>query len=198
MREIPDHIYEEVKGIYITEIHLPVVKPQKQFVLCPIGLVGAGKTTVIRPLAERLDLIRISGDEIRKIFKEKGFGYDRVKELAFNLVVHFLEIGYSVAVDSDCVSEESQKYITEAEERFGVKIVWIHINPPEEFILHKLKNLKQNWLGTGDEMIENYYQRKPLHQRLTFPFVYTFDTSKDNLSTQIDEAVQKIGTILLK
>ncbi|MDE1944098.1 MAG: hypothetical protein KGH97_01205 [Patescibacteria group bacterium] len=47
----------------------------RQVFLAPVGRVGAGKTTVVKPLAERLGLVRISSDEIRKLLKERGLGY---------------------------------------------------------------------------------------------------------------------------
>jgi len=192
MEKIPNEVYERVRSAYLKQIRVPGTKPQRQYILCPVGLVGAGKTTVIKPLAEKLNLVRISGDEIRKVFKEEGFGYDRVRELMFVLVESFLEKGFSVAIDSDCASEESREHIKEAEERSGAKALWIHINPPEAFILRKLKHLTPNWLGTAEAMIENYYRRKPLHELLDLPFLYTFDTSRGDLDRQIEEAVSTI------
>ena len=194
MKTIPDKVFDEVKKIYLKQIDIPEIKPEVQYILATIGLIGAGKTTVVKPLAEKLGLVRISNDEIRKIFKEEGFGYDRVKKLEFKLVADFLKQEFSVAIDSDCISEESQERIKETKEEFGVKVLWVHINPPEEFILQKLKNLKSNWLGTAEKMIENYYQRKLLHKNLDFSFVYTFDTSKNNLDEQIEEASKKISS----
>lgn len=69
------------KGImdeYEAELDIPIQPKRKQFILCPVGIVGAGKTTVMKPLSERLSLVRISGDEIRKILKEHGQAYDAV------------------------------------------------------------------------------------------------------------------------
>src|SRR5262245_50203908 len=56
-------LVEEVKDSLV----LPKESPINQFFLCPIGLVGAGKTTVLTPLAKELSLVSISGDEIRKL-----------------------------------------------------------------------------------------------------------------------------------
>jgi len=47
---------QRIKKEYEDTLVFPVIKPDPQFVLCPIGLVGAGKTTVMMPLAERLSL----------------------------------------------------------------------------------------------------------------------------------------------
>ena len=69
------------------------------------------------------------------------------------------------------------------------------INPPEEFILNKLRNHKPTWLfKNADEAIKNYEARKPLHQNLDFDFAYTFDTSKPDLDEQIEEATKIINS----
>ena len=189
MNNIPDSVYDDVKDTFLKSLFIPDEKPQHQYILCPVGLVGAGKTTVVKPLSETLDLVRISGDEIRKCFKDKGYGYDRFKELAFEITQSFLGQGYSIAIDSDCVTEDTIQKINDSKEKYGIKDVWIHINPPEEFIINKLSNLKPNWLGTAEQMVKNYYQRKPLHEDLShFSFIYTFDTSRDDLDKQLKEA----------
>lgn len=196
MNKIPNEVYDEVKQLYLEQIEKPKRVELPQFLLCPIGLIGAGKTTVVKPLAKKLKLVRVSGDEIRKIFKEKGFGYEKVKEVAFEIINELLASGFSIAIDSDCISKESQEKIEEWRKKFNLKIVWIHINPPEAFILKKLGGLAPNWLGSAEDMIKNYYQRKPLHKTLDFTFAYTFDTSLGNIDTQIKEAIDIIHGIL--
>ncbi len=157
------------------------------------GVVGSGKTTVIKPLSKKLSLLRISTDEIRKLLKENGYGYESVKDMAYGLAEKYLSLGFSIAVDGDCNSEEAQKRIKELKEKYGFVIFWVHINPPEEFIINKLKNYNHTWLFTdANQAIENYKSSKVRHTNLDFPFAYTFDTSRDDLAKQIDEAVSII------
>jgi len=182
---------EEIKEItkeYKTQISVPKTKPLKQFFVCPIGIIGAGKTTVLKPLSKKLSLVRVSGDEVRKLLQERGFGYDEAWGIGQAVVEEFAENGYSIAHDADCVSKRTQDNLKALASKTGAEIFWIHINPPERFILDKLGSLKPNWLGTAEEMVENYNQRKPFHENLDFDFTYVFDTSKDNLDKQIEEA----------
>ncbi|HEY4520375.1 MAG TPA: AAA family ATPase [Candidatus Paceibacterota bacterium] len=166
----------------------------RQILLCPIGLVGAGKTTVMKPLAERLGLVRISGDEIRKMLKENGFINNRVDEIAFPVIESFLKEGYGVAVDSDCIAKREK--IEKKASELNIPIVWIHIAPPEEFIINKLKNYPHSWLfKNADEAIKNYESRKPLHTKLDFNFVYTFDPSRPDINDQIDKAAEIIRNL---
>ncbi len=195
MKEITEAVYQTVKDGYLKQITVPTHKPTKQYLLCPIGLVGAGKTTVVKPLSEKLSLVRISGDEIRKLFKESGYGYEKIEQLALELIQHFIHAGYSVCIDSDCASKIDQiKQVATAK---NLTLIWIHINPPESFIINKLSNLKPNWLGTAEEMITNYHERKPVHKDITLDFTYVFDTSRLDIQEQIESSVsiikQRVG-----
>lgn len=183
LQEVDDSLAISVKK------HIP------QILLCPVGLVGAGKTTVIKPLSTRLGLVRISTDEIRKHLKAKGYNYLRTTEIAELLIQKHLEGGYSVAIDADCAGS-TQKIVSKLTDESGIVPIWIHINPPESFILNKLRTYKHTWLfKDASEAIDNYLRRKPLHEKLNLPFLYTFDTSKENLSQQIDEVVHLIEQI---
>ncbi len=194
---LSDEEAERIMGEYEKQLDIPKNKPAKLIMLCPIGLVGSGKTTVIKPLSEKLSLLRISTDEIRKILKENSYDYNRVEELAIKLSEKYIRQGYSIAIDADCISERLQKYINELKGEYGSKLFWIHINPPEKFIINKLKNYKHTWLfKNSKQAIENYKQRKSLHRSLKFPFIYEFDTSKSNLNKQIEEASKIIKDIV--
>ncbi|MFH1129375.1 MAG: AAA family ATPase [Patescibacteria group bacterium] len=189
---------ERITSLYESTLEIPKNKPKNQFVLCPIGLVGAGKTTVISPLSKKLSLLRISTDEIRILFKKDGLDWGQAREIAYGLVKKYLHQGFSVAVDIDCVTERARNYIAEAQKELDLKVIWIHINPPEEFIINKLKDYKHDGVlfKDAEDAINNYFDRKPLHQNLDFPFTYTFDTSKSNLDEQINEAVDKINDLI--
>ena len=190
MKEMNEAAYSTIRDTYAAQVTIPTTKPSTQYLLCPIGLVGAGKTTVVKPLAEALSLVRISGDEIRKLCKENGYGYERVYDLTFELIDRFLSEGHSVCIDSDCASKIKQ--IKDTARQRSVKVIWIHINPPESFIINKLSHLKTNWLGTGAAMVANYYQRKPLHKNIDLNFTVTFDTSRPDLEEQIQAATPQI------
>lgn len=187
--------FESVSQLYEKQLELPSVKPSHQILLCPVGLVGSGKTTVISPLSQTLSLVRIATDEIRKILKENGFNYVQTREIAKNLIGKYLKQGYSVAIDADCVGE-LREAIAEISHDPQIKVIWIHINPPESFILNKLRNYKHTWLfKNADDAIHCYQERKPLHEHLDMPFLYTFDTSRDDLDEQIKEAIKLIQAI---
>lgn len=185
--------FEWMISEYLKGIELPKEKPVQKFFLCPIGLVGAGKSTVIKPLSKHFGLARVSGDEIRKQLKEHGYNFVRTKEIASHITQRLLKDGYGIALDSDCVGQDIQEIVRKAAAEYSYKIFYIHINPPEEFILNKLKNFRHTWLfKDADDAIQHYYRRKPMHENLTMDFIYTFDTSKADLDRQMAEAISVI------
>jgi predicted kinase len=164
------------------------VIPKRQFFLCPVGLVGAGKSTVVRPLSERLSLVRISSDELRRMLKEKGLGYESVPEIIAPLAAGIAGQGYSMAFDADCGNPKTKELIMKLAEKTGAEALWIHIDPPEEFIIGKLMSHKHTWLfKNGKEAVANYFEQKKRRQdeNTQFNFFSRIDTSKD-VPNQID------------
>lgn len=194
MKEIPADVYSEIKNAYLDQVETPEQKPENQYLLCPIGLVGSGKTTVLTPLAKKLNLVRLSHDDIRKLLHERGYGYEASEQFINEIVEEFLAKGFSVALDADCIRGEVQKKIADRKNRYNLQVFWIHINPPEQFILEKLGRHKTSWLGTAEQVIKNYFVRKSLHANLNFPFIYTFDPSRPDLEKQINEATTVISS----
>ncbi len=194
--DLTDEVFREIKGFYKSRLQIPEVKPKKQFLLCPVGVVASGKTTVIKPLAEKLNAVRVSTDEIRQILKERHYNYNRARDMAYEIVKELLDQGYSVGMDANCGSRDRQEKIKEIEKRPEIKVIWIRINPPEEFIIQKLKKFKHNWLfKDSDEAIYSFRKSKEKYgdfSNLSLPYVYEFDTSKENLNEQISEAVEII------
>lgn len=192
-RDLDDVALTEILNTYRTQVEIPPEHPSCQFLLCPIGLVGAGKTTVLKPLANHFHLVRISNDEIRGLLKKYGYNLIRTVELAFQFISECVKKGHSIAIDADCAGPNVSKTIREFIDAHKLKVVWIHINPPESFILNKLRTFKHTWLfKNADEAVQSYLNRKHLHEKLDLPFLYEFDTSKENLPEQIKEAESRI------
>lgn len=193
--DLSDRKMKEMMDAYSRTLNVPERKPDKQIILCPVGLVGAGKTTVIKPICEELGFLRVSTDEIRGMLMEKGFNLERTMEIGYRLLEGFLGQGYSVACDADCISPKVQDKIAELQEEKGVTPIWIHIDPPYGFMVDKLKNYDHTWLfRDADEAVANLERRKPLHDKhlKDIDFYFTFDTSRSNIQDQIREFVERL------
>ena len=187
-----DEIYCEYKS----KIKLPKQKFYRKFLLCPVGGIGAGKTTVIKPLAEKLGVARVSTDEVRELLKANGRGYDGDKDIAARIVRDLLQEGYSIALDGNCGSPDALERIQGIVKDFAPEVFWLHVAPPEKFIIQKLKNYRHTWLfSSGDDAVAAYFKYKKNNgdfSNLKLPYIYTFDTSREDLPEQIDEAASLI------
>lgn len=191
--ELDEISVQHIQDTYEHTLTIPDAKPTHPYLVCPVGLVGAGKTTVMKPLSKKLGLVRISGDEVRHLLKERGFNWKRVYDINSRLIQKYLSLGYAVGIDSDCSTHvETLKNMGS---EVGAQIFWLHINPPEEFILKKLEQYNHTWLFANAVIaIGNYAMNKKRNERnpVRVPYLYEFDTSKNNLEEQIDEAVRRI------
>ncbi|MFA6132123.1 MAG: membrane protein insertion efficiency factor YidD [Patescibacteria group bacterium] len=182
-KDLSDQDFVEIINLYKKQVVVPSKVSSKPFILCPIGLVGSGKTTVIKPMAEYFGLVRVSNDEIRKILISKGFNLTRTVELGFGVAKEFVEKGFGLAVDADCAGPNIVKTINELANKVGLKVFLIHLNTPEDFILEGIKKSRSD----AENFIQIYHKRKILHENLNFSFIYTFDLSRGNVDEQIKE-----------
>ncbi len=193
-----DAFISKIINEYRSRLLLPSFKPVKQFILCPVGLIGSGKTSVLKELANELPFIRISNDQVRIImlkYVEAPLDLELFTTIMTRVFDMYLDMGYSMAADSDCASILTQRKLEEKKNRYNLSLIWIYINPPESFILENFKHFdstKQVTLKNEELAINNYMERKILHENLWMPFVYTFDTSRSDMDVQIKETVSLI------
>ena len=180
------------------------IKTHPQFCVAMIGLVGAGKSTVLKRLCEKLPLVRQSADEIRELMFRQGLPTDDAPIIGGKVSERLKHEGYNVAHDNDFANPAIRAEFDERNHKLGIQVVWIRIAPPESFILHKLRSFKHTYLFTdADEAVATYYKRKQLHIAEAtvldkLPYVYVFDPSRDDLTLQVDKAVLRITEVLDK
>jgi predicted kinase len=153
--------------------------------------VGAGKSTTVVPLSKILKIPRISADEIRKELKQNGYDYSLLKDVSNKVCAHFLDLGYGLTLDQDLASQ--LEFVERIKAKYKLETIFIHVNPPEDFIIQKLRTYKgEQWLTTDQEkMVENYFNRKEAHKDIEkkIQFDYTMDTSLGSL----DETIEKMA-----
>ncbi|MCR4277754.1 MAG: ATP-binding protein [Candidatus Berkelbacteria bacterium] len=194
----PQKVLEEVAREYEQTLIVPDKKPSPQWMLMPVGLVGAGKTTVVKPLAEHFGLIRISTDEIREQLKRRGYTYEGAREITHELQKKYLNLGYSIAIDANTGSPHGLEFNKKTKEEFPqVRMIFIHINPPEEFIVNKLKNYPHTWLfKNGEHAVERFRFHRKNFTLPDVPFIYTFDPSRDDIFEQLKRGIEAIENSL--
>ena len=130
--------------------------------------------------------------------KARGYGYEGARDIAHALTEKYLGLGYSIAVDSNAGSSAGLEFNKKTMETFPrLRQIFIHINPPDEFVVNKLQNYNHTWLfRDGTHAVEAFLKNKKNFILPDLPFVYTFDTSKGDLSNQLDATIKIITTTL--
>ena len=194
----PSEVLEDVAKEYEQTLVIPAHKPSPQWMLMPVGLVGAGKTTVVKPLTEHFGLIRISADEIRERLKNRGYSYEGLRDMIQELIKKYLGLGYSLACDANTGSTFGLEYNKKTKEAFPhVPHIFIHINPPEQFIINKLKNYHHTWLfKDAGHAIKAFRKNKEDFTVPDISFVYTFDPSRDDFQEQLKQGIKAIENSL--
>ncbi|MDP2665082.1 MAG: AAA family ATPase [bacterium] len=194
----PQEVLEEVAREYEQTLVIPEHKPSPQWMLMPVGLIGSGKTTVVKPLAEHFGLIRISTDEIREQLKRRGYTYEGAREITHELQKKYLNLGYSIAIDANTGSPHGLEFNKKTKEEFPqVRMLFIHINTPEAFIVNNLKNRHKPWIfKDAEHAIERFHFHKNNFTLPDISFVYTFDLSRSDFSEQLKQAIKAIESSL--
>ncbi|MEK7208469.1 MAG: AAA family ATPase [Patescibacteria group bacterium] len=183
----------EVLEEYRKQVLVPAKKSKRQFLLAPVGFVGSGKSTVLRELQKKLPFVIVSADEIRKLLKERGEGYDAAHEIMFRAGEYFARQGDSVAYDTHCGRTWKKERIERLAEEISTRVFWIQVHPPEEYIIQKLRVYPHTWLFRNvAPAIENYRGHKAGDEHLALPFICTFDPSRADVEKQIEEAAERI------
>ena len=198
--DAPREVLEEVAKEYEQTFVIPDHKPSPQWMLMPVGMISSGKTTVVKELAEHFGLVRISTDEIRERLKRRGYSYEGVRDVSHELSNKYLRLGHSIAIDANTGSQFGIEHAKKNKEAFpDVRYIYIHINPPEEFILDNLKDRFKTWLYKDSaEAVGSFSAHKQKYVLPELPFVYTFDPSRGDFREQLRQGIEAIEHSLSK
>ncbi len=81
-------------------------KTKKAIVIAIIGLVGSGKTSVAKELANLLPATIIEGDDIRVQLRKQNERYEGARKIAENAVSKVIKQGGNVILDSDHIDQK--------------------------------------------------------------------------------------------
>ena len=178
---------EEIVEEYCSSLSIPNKNPDKQYIVCLVGQICSGKTTIATYLENELDLLRISTDDLRFLFKENGYGYEYVYESFDAIIRENVEAGYSLVLDANCGSEHRRGWLEELSSSKEIDLIWVHAHPPESFILDALKQRDKKWLHkTFEHAYENYIQQKEASDHTEIVFDGEIDISKVDSGAQLE------------
>lgn len=147
------------------------------------GLPGTGKSYFSNKLAERLSIIVLESDALRKIlFPSPTYSLvesSRLFRAIHLLIERLLQKGISVILDATNLSERHRERLYNIAGRLNVKLILVRVEAPPAVVQERLKarekGLVQSKSGAGWDV---YQKMQPAVDRIRRAH-YVVDTSRD-------------------
>ena len=110
---------------FIAKLNIKKSRTNNPIVVAMIGLVGSGKSSVAKKLAEHIGATVISGDEIRIELRKQGEQYEQARVIAENTMIEVMRRDSNVILDSDFIDEKKRASIREKARKFGFQLVFV-------------------------------------------------------------------------
>ena len=170
------------------EMPEPVVKPA--FIVVS-GLPGTGKSYFCNKLAERLPLIILESDVLRKIlFSPPSYSLaesSRLFRATHRLIERLLERGISLVLDATNLSERYRERLYSIADHLDARLILVRVEAPPEMVQKRLEGRRGKGVSTSDADWEIYQRMKSSVQKILRNH-YVVDTSRD-----ITPVLDKIG-----
>lgn len=168
----------------------PVAKPV--FIVLS-GLPGTGKSYFSKRLAERLPLVILESDALRKVlFPGPTYSWRESVRLfrAIHLLVEKLLLtGVSLILDATNLAERYRKELYDIAGRVKVELILVKLEAPVELVRERLEARTKESSGWSDADWEVYQMMKPREERIRHKH-YVVDTSQD-ITPVINEIVRE-------
>ncbi len=175
----------------------PMPEPVTNPVLVALsGLPGTGKSFVAGKLAERLPVLVLESDALRKtLFARPSYSPEestRLFQASHYLVESWVKRGISIVIDATNLTEKYREPLYGIAERLGIKLVMVRTKAQPSIIFERLQRRtgKPETMGASDADWSVYVKMKPTVQIIKRKH-YVIDTSRD-ITPVMDKIVQQI------
>lgn len=123
------------------ELPEPVVSP---VFIAVSGLPGTGKSYFCNRLVERLPLVVLESDALRKeLFPQPAYSSQesaRLFRVMHRLIERLLKRGVSLVLDATNLSERFRERLYNIADRLGVRLILVRVEAPPEVVYQRLKS----------------------------------------------------------
>lgn len=169
----------------------PVVEPA---LIVVSGLPGTGKSYFCSQLAERLPVIILESDALRRaLFPSPSYSSQESSHLfrACHLLIEgLLKKGTSLIFDATNLSEHNREYLYSIAERLDVKLILVRVEAPPEVVYQRLKARGEDSQGKSGADWTVYRRMKPSVDKIRRNH-YAVDTSRDIIPV-LDKIVRQV------
>ena len=175
----------------LAQLPEPVAEP---VLIVVSGLPATGKSYFSSRLAERLPLVILESDALRKtLFSSPSYSAKESSQLfrAIHLLVErLLKRGISLILDATNLSERYREYLYGIADRWDVKLVLVRVEAPPEVVRQRLESRLENSGSKSDADWAIYQRMKSSVQRISRNH-YAVDTSRD-ITPLLDKIVEEV------
>jgi len=161
------------------------------------GLPGTGKTCFCRRLAERLPLVILESDALRKqLFPAPAYSASESAYLfrtIYCLIEELSKKGMPVILDATNLEERHREHIYSIAERVNARLVLVQVEAPPALVRQRLEaRVKSTETGNHSDADWTVYQKmKGTAQKINRRH-FTVDTSRD-ITPAIDKIVREVN-----
>ena len=172
----------------------PVVEPA---LIVVSGLPGTGKTFLCNKLAEKLPIIVLESDALRKtLFPSPTYSQpesSRLFQAIHHLVAGRLKRGIPLILDATNLSELYRERLYNIADRQNARLILVRVEAPSDLVQERLKNRSEK-KGFGEKSDADWtvYQKlRPTAQKISRKH-YAVDTSRD-ITPVLNKIVREVN-----
>jgi len=191
----PSQLVSDAKRLTESLGQLPEPMVEPAFIVVS-GLPGTGKSYFCSKLAERLPLLILESDALRKtLFPSPGYSPEensRLFQACHLLIERLLKKGIPLILDATNLSERYRERLYNIADRLDVRLILVRVEAPAEVVQERLKARREGRSpgNKSDADWEVYQRMKPAVQRIGRNH-YAVDTSRD-ITPVLDKIVREV------
>jgi len=161
------------------------------------GLPGTGKSHFCRKLAERMDIVILESDSLRRqLFSTPSYGKEESTQLfraCHSLVEELLRKGVSVALDATNLEEHNREQLYHIADQSGAGLVVVRMEAPVEVVQQRLeRRSRREDQSDHSEADWNVYSKMKTTVDKIGRNHFAVDSSKD-IAPVIDKIVRLVN-----
>ncbi len=175
----------------------PLPEPElKPSFIVVSGLPGTGKTHFCKKLSERLPLLILESDALRKsLFPSPSYAPGesaRLFRAIHRLIEGLLNKGISLVLDATNLSERYREQLYSIAERLGVRLILVRVEAPPALVQARLKQRSAaNNAADKSEADWTVYQKMIPSVQIIRRHHYAVDTSRD-ITPVLDKILREV------
>ncbi len=140
-------------------------------------------------------MLFVSTDQLRASRGQFDVGSDDPMLVTHLVCKRLKQEGYNIAHDGDFARPIARELLAKANGD-TIMALWFRVVAPEDVITAHLRGREATpYLPDIDSALATYRRRKAVHESVAdlddIPYLYVFDSARDNIDEQVEEFVQK-------